>query len=296
MRRILILWLVALVALSVSPAAQAASAAVQSKVTATLAPQAEFSLDTSNGYSVSVEGTGRKVWLTVDRGFGSATYLTRGTAWSGGIRARFGHFGRVSVRFGPSGKVSRQRPPKRCKGRAAIVRTGVFVGTIRFKGEDGYISIDARRAKGRSSTLPRWRCKGPGGAARVSARSKQGGFETAELKATTAHERIAFGALGFRLRGEVSLTFFIAATDERRGSVRIARFALVPSGRARTFPFHRATRSVTVRPPKPFHGSATFERNADGSASWSGSLSVSLPGATVDLTGPAFKAKLSRKG
>lgn len=295
MRRTLILWLVALVALLVSPGTQAASAAVPGKVTAVLAPQAEFSLETSNGYSVSVEGTGRKVWLTVDRGFGSATYLTRGTAWPGGIRARFGHFGRVSVRFRPSGKVSRQRPPKRCKGRAAIVRTGVFVGTIRFKGEDGYISIDARRARGGSSTLPRWRCKGPGGAARVSARSKQGGFKAAELKAATAHEGVVFEALGLRIFGE-SLIFFLASTDEQRGSVRIARVTLAISGRARTFPFHRATRSVTVRPPKPFHGSATFASNAEGPASWSGSLSVSLPGATVDLTGPAFKAKLSRKG
>lgn len=105
---------------------------------------------------------------------------------------------------------------------------------------------------------------------------------------------MAFEALGLRERDGPALIFFIANTKERRGSVRIARAAFAISGRGRTFAFDRAVRSATVRPPKPFRGSATFQRNPDGTRSWSGSLGVSLPGAAVELTGPTFKAELTR--
>lgn len=253
--------------------------------------QAALSLR-ADGYSVSVEGRGRQVTLTVRRGLSAASYATRGTASPDGIKARFGNFGRVLVRFRPSGKVSRRKPPRRCEGRPSIIRSGVFTGTIRFRGEDGYISIDARRARGRSATLPRWRCgnRGRPGAG-ISARPKRGGFEEAELEAGTPNERVVFLASGLHLKGGPSLIFFIAGTKERRGSVRISRFVFLISGKGRTFSFSRNPRSATVRPPKPFHGSAEFGA-AGGTPSWTGNLSVSLPGAKVDLTGPAFETKL----
>jgi hypothetical protein len=255
-------------------------------------PQAEFSLR-ADGYSVSVEGSGRQVVLRVERGFVAAAYVTQGRASPGGIRARFGHLGLVSVRFEPIGRGRRVRPPRRCEGRPAIVRSGVFTGTIRFRGEEDYISIDSRRAKGRSSTLPRWRCKGRKSAG-ASARPKRPKFEEAELLATTPRERVTFGASGLRIKGGPSLIFFTASSVERRGSVKIVRFAIAISDKGRTFFFKEAPRSAKVQPPKPFHGSAAFGREPDGTPTWTGDLSVSLPGATIDLTGPQFEAKLIR--
>lgn len=276
-----------------SSAAQAAKVPPPSTVT-TLASQAEFTLETDGGYLVRVEGNGRRVVLTVERGAGLASYFTRGRASPDGIRARFGHFGRVSVRFKASGGESLRRPPKGCEGKAAIMRSGVYVGQIRFKGEDGYIDVDAHRAKGTSSTQPRWRCKPRREASNASARPKQLDFDVMVLTASTPNNRVKFEASGLRLPGGPVLIFFSAVTIERKGSVQIVRLALTTSERARTFPFGKAGRSATVRPPKPFQGAATYQRNADGSAVWSGSLSVSLPGAEVDLTGPAFTAKLKR--
>jgi len=253
--------------------------------------QAALSLR-ADGYAVSVEGRGNQVSLTVTRGPSAASYLTRGNASPGGIRARLGRFGRIAVRFKPSGRVSRRKPPRGCDGKPSIVRSGVFVGTIRFRGEDGYVSIDARRAKGRSTTLRRWRCGTRGRErARISARLKRAGFEEAKLEATTPNDRVSFLASGLHVKDGPSLIFFAASTTERRGSVRIARFVFRISGKGRTFSFSRSPRAATVRPPKPFHGSAEFGADG-GTPSWTGNLSVSLPGAKLDLTGPVFKAKL----
>jgi hypothetical protein len=288
MRCALVLAGALLVALVTSGPALAAEAP-RSTIT-TKAPQAELSLQAGNGYSVSVEGKGRTVTLTVSRRLATATYTTRGRATPNGIRARFGGFGAVSVHFVPSGKEGRKGPPRRCDGRPAIVRRGVFVGKIEFEGEDGYVDVDARRAKGRSSTQPRWSCnhgrRGSGAAA------SRVGYDVAGLKASTPHRRIAFEAAVLDERQGPALSFFVVKTKERKGSVRIARFILAISDGPRAFLFARDGSSASLRPPKPFHGTASYLRNPDGSRSWSGTLSVSLPGAVVDLTGPSFRAKL----
>lgn len=283
-----------LVVLLWSASAQAAQGP-RSNTATTFAPQAEFSLVTGDGYSVSVGGSGHTVGLTVERGSALTSYVTRGRSSPDGIRARFGRFGRISVRFKPSGRVRRDEPPKRCKGNAAIARTGVFVGTIRFRGEDGYIDIDASRASGSSSTTPRWRCKRRSRIARISALRNRPSVDTAELRASTPNERVVFDALAVRDPSGPDLTGFFAAATDRRGSVRIARLALVLSDRAHTFVFDDGLGSATVDPPKPFDGTATFQRNEAGPPTWSGSLSVSLLGApNLPLTGPTFTARLFR--
>jgi hypothetical protein len=59
----------------------------------------EFQLKGSNGYSISVFSSGGDVSLTARHGGSSASYSTPGFASPTRIKARFGHFGRVSVRF-----------------------------------------------------------------------------------------------------------------------------------------------------------------------------------------------------
>jgi hypothetical protein len=289
MRVVPIILLILFAGLAVSPAAEAAKAPV-SKTAKTLASQAELSLEVGNGYRVSVEGTGRTVKLKVERSLAFADYTTRGRASPDRIKARFGRFGTVSVRFVPSGKVRRRGPPRRCKGRPMIVRQGVFVGRIEFVGEDGYVDVGARRAKGRSSTLPRWRCNHRRGPGRASA--ARVGYDVASLKVATPHRRVVFKAVALDERGGPTLAFFFVATKERKGSVRIARSLFAARVGPRAFTFDRAGRSAAVHPPKPFHGEASFQRNVGSPPSWSGSLSASLPGALVELTGPTFKAKM----
>src|SRR5204862_3797260 len=60
----------------------------------------ELQLKGSNGYSISVIGEGDdEVSLTAKHGGSSATYATRGIASSTRLKARFGNFGLVSMRF-----------------------------------------------------------------------------------------------------------------------------------------------------------------------------------------------------
>lgn len=90
------------------------------------------------------------------------------------------------------------------------------------------------------------------------------------------------------------MSFFLAGTKEHRGAVRIARFTFVDA-RARAFTVRPSLAAALVRPPKPFSGKASFARGADDSISWTGTLSVTLPGAgTVPLTGAAFTADLAK--
>jgi hypothetical protein len=69
----------------------------------------------------------------------------------------------------------------------------------------------------------------------------------------------------------------------------ISRSALavaVPSALA----YDPAQRTMTVAPPSPFSGAATFHTGSDGTATSEGSLAVSFAGAPgpVSLTGPGF--------
>ena len=59
------------------------------------------------------------------------------------------------------------------------------------------------------------------------------------------------------------------------------------------FLFDNALSTATVAPSPPFTGSASFQRNPDGTASWTGDLATTFLGlGEVGLAGPAFKASL----
>jgi hypothetical protein len=47
-----------------------------------------------------------------------------------------------------------------------------------------------------------------------------------------------------------------------------------------------------LKPPAPFRGEGVYLENSPTSHSWTGDLSVSLPGSDVSLTGPRFKTTL----
>jgi hypothetical protein len=118
--------------------------------------------------------------------------------------------------------------------------------------------------------------------------------------AATPNETIIFGAVSISLRhpetpgAKPDSCFFVALTEETRESVQIAR-VVFGGGPASECPFAESPNPVTVTPSAPFSGTATLQRNADGSTRWTGSLSVPMLGrGPVPLTGPAFTAGLGK--
>lgn len=108
--------------------------------------------------------------------------------------------------------------------------------------------------------------------------------------------RLHGGAVGLGPGAGIPLTLFAAEIGERRGRMRIRRTVFEFAG-AENFKFDESLTEATVTPPAPFAGMGRFERTAGGTGSWSGSLSVVLPGTKrISLTPPRFGARLYRQG
>jgi hypothetical protein len=249
--------------------------------------QAEFSRKASNGYSILFEVNRGKASLTARSDEGTVIYSGKGSLVDGRIQFGLGKLGRISARFKPDGSVDRLRPPKSCKGREQVVRSGAFVGSIKFRGESGYTRLNAHRVYGTMASPRSWKCPDT-----PYSHPKNAASLPAVLGAFTPHSHVVFVAIG----GSEQLPFrlFIAGTSERHGALRIRRSALA-EGKPVSFDVLEDLSSATVSPPKPFAGTATFKRNADGSTEWVGTLSVALPGVeSTALTGPTFTTNLAK--
>lgn len=269
---------------------------------------AEFTLRASNGYQITVSAdptTGvrrfhRFVHLTAKGHGGTAEYNVHGTVTPTTIKADFGHLGRVSVRFEPSGRERNVRVPKKCmKERPRVVtsRLGKFVGTIKFRGERGYTRVSAHSAQGGTgdplaNTPKKLQCD-----FRESDAERERELESVSLDGSPPGVGISVSALrlfgnfpnligsGKPLPPKGDRYLFLVLASEKAGQMSILR-TTGALGESQDFIFDNALTSATVRPPSPFTGSASFLRGADGSTSWTGTLAVSLPGlGTVGLTG-----------
>jgi hypothetical protein len=243
----------------------------------------------AGGYDVEVMTTGTGVFLLVDKGrFGkrlvATAYLARGVASPERLQATFGRFGKVSMRFRESRNKTWVGKRRNCRGAQRFVkRRGVFVGSLRFKGEGGYISLNVKRAKGSVVTVAR-KCLRQKRRPRPPF-AQQSSHQSA-LVATARHgvDFTGFLAIGGRK------TTFLAAHEESRGrKLAIIRLAVI---RNRSNPL-RVNETLTrawVSPPAPFHGTGRYRAAPDGTATWSGSLSVNFPGTPrFPLTGPDFQ-------
>lgn len=249
-----------------------------------------FNLRASGGYGSSVYGKGREVLLEVDGHHQLALYAVRGRVSARGMWARFGNLGRISVRFKPMAKVQRVLPPKQCNGKPRFTQFGVFVGVIRFAGEERYVNVDADRIRGRIERWASWKCH----RAEVQQQYSALRAETmTQLEAQSQDGRLSFNVgwePGYDERPES--TALVAASGEEINHMKISRIARVVSNRD-VFTFDEALTVASIGSAGPFDGTANFQRMAEGATVWEGSLSVNLPGAkNVSLTGPQFDVRL----
>jgi hypothetical protein len=239
-----------------------------------------------------------KVYLTFERldkrRWDIVRYVVDGQVSARGIEAEFGSLGSIDVSFHQTGTVKGLAPPAGCDGYYVNGRKGVFVGSIRFRGEEDFVRIDALRAVGETGSSTRWHCD------RAASRQaddrereeEERAREYGHLVAKEPGSRFFRAVGGPDANGRFGPGFFLAATIERRNSMQIAREVGIHDFSA-GFRFDEDLRTAAVRPGVPFRGNARYARGA-GADRWSGSLSVSLPGrAAVKLTGSGFTAQLS---
>lgn len=258
-----------------------------------------MTLRTGNGYDVEVLGFGDSgtamVWVSRNGGKSATEYAARGIVSSGRLEADFGPFGKLAMRFQPAANPTWVKPKRDCRGGERFIkRTGTFVGDFHFRGEGGYVSIVAKRAKGHVVSLAPKCERRQRSAAReqLSFEPSQSGTWGPEAPFIAARWKIGVSSAEFFASGGKRAAF-LAGTEEILGAVARFRYALLKKAPAKDVKVSNAMTSGRVSPPPPFSGIGTYRAAPDGKRTWSGSLTVNFPGAEhYSLTGPPFKASI----
>jgi hypothetical protein len=246
----------------------------------------------SGSYQVGVSSFGGAVILEVWRGRKgqrtSTAYLARGVATPRRLQATFGQFGEVSKRFRESRNRTWRGKRRNCRGASRFVkRRGVFVGNLRFKGEDGYVSVRVKRAKG-AVVAEAEKCRNR----RQPPSLPDLSFLFFEPEsALLALSRDGVDATAFMTIEGRRNTLFLVSHEETRGQLAIVRIGVA---RKRVpLRINEALTAASLTPPAPFHGTGRYRAFPDGTSTWSGDLTVNFPGTPrFPLTGPEFETLL----
>ena len=253
----------------------------------------EVPLKGTHGLSVKLEADDDEIELQVHKGNQYAVYFARGKVTPEGIAVKFGALGEFDVDYQAFRTLETHEPGRRCTGEPRTTTEGFLRGVIRFRGEGGYVRVEASRVKGTLVFQPEWDCDYRRAGASRAALARKVDDEEATLGAVSRRTGIRFGVIGARRKGERPSTFFAASSLEAMEGVRIARYTFAGNRSAAGFEFDNRRGTATVDPPAPFAGSAYFRRRPNGRNSWRGSLTGPLLGlGRVRLAGPGFKAAM----
>jgi hypothetical protein len=260
-----------------------------------------FRFTAGDGYKITVGGYDATALITAAKPdpahgrYAWSTYVARGKVSPTAIHASFGALGHADMRFHQSGTVTYGKRHHHCVGADRYtIRPGVFVGTVRFRGEGGYVSAKVHRVKGKVITPRSLTCfdslfkelEGGGG----------GGDTKEKPKVTRLRSFLRSGltAIYFVASERGGKTQFTAEMEQTVDSLGVFR-GVSTHASPETFASDNALSSAGVTPPSPFSGSGTFGRGPTGKKSLTGSLAVSFPGApNVPLADPRFKTQLTR--
>lgn len=299
-----ILVIVGVVALSLWTSSRAASASSDAEEPAEpLRPRSlrlvEFSIPSSDGFQLRVVSGVRQefgdvlIEATKGKHF-QVLYLTKNLSGDPKkIVARLGRFGEVDLAFHQI-SLAREAIPANCRGPKTGLTLGVFRGTFKFVGEQGYTHALRHSARGQIKRIHPRKCHYPPAKYGHSASLLTGSYR--------GKTYVSFDAWKTKLNGETQPTErFEARSTYRTKTFWVERFVTasgIPSDYRwqathvanSSFPF-LATADATLEPPLPFEGTGVFhfepgDSYYDGTATWTGSLSVDFPGARdTSLTG-----------
>jgi hypothetical protein len=279
----------------------------------------------TRGYGITVDTLGHhRVTLTVARNNQLASYTTKGKVSRHQVKADFGRFGRVSLRFHGKRRPFPSAPHKRakqrtkrtvCRGRDPQREVGRFHGAIEFDGQNGYTRLAVGKLHGevrrayrqvcRRIPVPRHKHRHDREAVASSASADPFGFN---LTLLSARSRVGgsltrFTAIslepprGIPVPREDLFSVITASLQERVGRVRIYRSAMQLAAPGKVRISRRGVSPATARVAldSPFSGRAHYKSSKGSPASWTGTLGVRLLGSgLLPLTGPHFHVVLCR--
>jgi hypothetical protein len=260
----------------------------------------KFQFPAGNGYKMTVGGYDATAVINASKPTGAngrawSTYIARGKVSPTAIDAGFGALGRVDMRFHPSAAVTYGKRHKHCIGADRYtIQPGVFVGSLRFRGEGGYTSANVHRVKGKVVTPRFLKCLDSLFEEFEQLPHPKPPKRKPKVTRLSAFTRSGLTAMLFGASERAGKAGYLAEIEQTIGSLGIFRGVFV-HGSPATFAFDNALSFAGVTPPPPFSGSGSFQREPTGGKSWTGSLAVSFPGApNVSLIDPRFKTQLTR--
>ena len=282
-----------LIALAVAAAglAMAAPAFAAGKTTIVTPEDWEHSRFTRIGILAWHDGKQGHVRMTVNRPTGGwASYQAKGTVKRDRIRAKFGRFGEVDLRFKErSVRWHDWITYERCTY-AGSGGVGFLQGQVRYSGEGNLKPLKTRnfrrvalraRGKGRECVpVKPYIDPADPGAIRLTARNAQGGLQLDAFQPGFFH---AQGYVLVRSResvGKVAIRRVLYSWFFAKGMV--GRKLIADSADA-----------LTLQEFAPFHGTADFVRTSPEGGTWLGNYRVGLPGRPgVGLAGPDWTAQV----
>jgi hypothetical protein len=208
----------------------------------------------------------------------SASYGVQAEVGKTSIKASFGTLGEIDVHVMPSGGTATER--SRCGGKPVTFESGRWQGTVRFRGEGGYTTIDATDAKAVAVPYLDLLCASGGD-------EGIGGHSPGALLEVRRRHGAESLDLSVRKNKRVGPTRVIAAISERQGPIGIDRdISIVDTSDA--FDFEIPPGRATVAPAGPFSGSLTATRDRPrGPLTLAGNLRMDFPGRpAVPILGP----------
>jgi len=249
----------------------------------------EARLPRSDGYRVSIGGGRGWFELVIGRGNESALYLARGKVDPKGIDVDLGRLGHLKARFVEQRRERGLGFPG-CRGKRPIEVEGRLEGSFAFRGEGGYVTVSSTRAKASYTRYFKETCH-----FEPDDDKSEESIDLLEVRGKTqAGRRVELHADHLAGFGTPSI---LAATREKIGRVLALKYSQ-PNDKRSLLDFSLDAglpQTAELSPTAPFHGSAFYSVQPDGTSDWSGDLRVSFLGiGSVPLTGDGFRADACR--
>jgi hypothetical protein len=258
--------------------------------------EGSFLLKGTHGFEVKAliasygKGDAGQIVLFVGKKNQQAIYIAKGRVTKESVDFDLGALGEVKAAVLPSGK--KETLTSECgEGEEQTIEGEEYVGTIAFRGEEGFTEAEATRSPLLlASALTELVC-GP-----LTTEGHEGGDGL--RGAGLAIKRKGGPSLKLAQNRPDARVFYRAQMKEKEGTVTVER-SVGGYLAARALTFAPSLKTAHLSGAAPFSGSAAYigkslpRTSHPGKGSWSGNLTVDFPGhADVPIAGSGFEASI----